>query len=320
MPSTPVTEFALIAHFTEAFAPVPAPWGPGDDCALLPTTTAQQCVTTDCVVEGVHFNFPAFSLSDVGHKALAVNLSDLAAMGATPSWMLCSLQMPKHYGRREVTALARQMAQLAQVHGIRLIGGNVTQAPRLAVSLTVCGQVARRHSLLLRSGMQVGDSVYVSGALGNAAFGLRQLLGRTKGPRLDESAVQAQKRPTPHVFMGQFLLPYASACIDVSDGLVQDLGHLAKASSLSIHLNSRDVPIAAPLHQSLKPKEALHLALHGGEDYVLAFSVTARHKSRFERAARAKNLAAHYIGQAQAGQGVLVDDVMQPMLSGHRHF
>jgi thiamine-monophosphate kinase len=317
MPSTPVTEFTLISDFTKAFEPPPAPWGPGDDCALIAATKAQQCVTTDCVVEGVHFSFPSFSLADVGHKALAVNLSDLAAMGATPSWMLCSLQMPKRYGRREAAALGRQMSKLAQVHGIRLIGGNVTRAPLLAVSLTVCGLLERRHAALLRSGMQVGDSVYVSGPLGNAALGLRQLLdAKRKSPQ----AIGAQKRPHPHVFVGQFLRPFASACIDVSDGLIQDLGHLAKASGLAIHLDSSHIPIAAPLCLSLAPRQALQLALHGGEDYVLAFSVPSHTKSRFERAVRAKKLAVYHIGQAEAGQGVFVDDVMQNPLSGYRHF
>ena len=143
-----MNEFERIARFTEAFEVLPAPFGPGDDCAVLPPSR-QQVVTTDAVVEGVHFRRRTFSMADVGHKALAVNLSDLAAMGAVPTWFVCALGVPDDVSPQDLRALARGMSALAKVHGIRLVGGNVTGALQLSVTITAAGEV---ETPLLRSG------------------------------------------------------------------------------------------------------------------------------------------------------------------------
>jgi len=150
-------EFKLIDTFVRALPHARAPRGPGDDCAVLP---GGLCVTTDALVDSVHFTRPAFSLEDIGHKALATNLSDLAAMGAKPAWWLCALGLPT--GFTDVAALARGMRPLARRYGLTLIGGNVTRSPVLSLTLTLAG-VAKRP--LLRSGARAGDLVYVGGWL-----------------------------------------------------------------------------------------------------------------------------------------------------------
>jgi len=262
-------EFELIDAFVSALPHPRAPQGPGDDTAVLPPSRENLCVTTDALVENVHFSRPAFSLRDIGHKALAVNLSDLAAMGARPTWWLCALGLPKNTTRAQVLALARGMAPLARQHRLALVGGNITSSPVLTLTLTVAGQ-ARRP--MLRSGARPGDLLFVSGTLGAAAAGLS-----LPTPAL----VAAQKRPVPQVRLGLAAARWASAGIDLSDGLLADLGHLCAASKVGANLRSA----ALPLHPALpRSPKALQWALTGGEDYQLLVAVPPRHAARLGRA------------------------------------
>ncbi|MBK7857256.1 MAG: thiamine-phosphate kinase [Archangiaceae bacterium] len=238
-----MAEFELIRHFVNALPHARAPRGPGDDAAVL----GRLCVTTDALVEGVHFRRPPFSLEDVGWKALATNLSDLAAMGARPEWWLCALGLPRGFSKADAAALARGMRPLAVKHGLALVGGNVTSSPVLSLTLTLAGS-ARRP--LLRSGAKPGDVIYVAGGLGEAV----------------DLKSKAQRRPVPLVNEGLLAARYARAAIDVSDGLLQDLTHVLEASRVGAELTGGTFPE------------------HTGEDYALLLAVAPARAKAFERA------------------------------------
>lgn len=268
------------------------------------------CVTTDAIVEGVHFTRQTFGWADIGHKALAVNLSDLAAMGSAPSWFVCALGLPPDIDDRAVLGMADGMARLARRHGVRLVGGNLTRAAQLSLTITAAGTLS--GAPLVRSGVRPGDALFVSGPLGDAAAGLESLQGPAPST---PSLVRAQRRPSPHVAMGQFLGGWASACIDVSDGLVQDVGHLARASEVGFSIDGTAVPVSRALCRwRIDP---LPLALHGGEDYVLAFTVRRSKVAAFEAAASSAGFFVARVGEAVRGQGVRVDGKLA--LGGHRH-
>ena len=290
-------EFELINAFVSALPHRRPPWGPGDDAAVLPPSRVSVCLTTDAVVEDIHFTRPFFSLPDIGHKALAVNLSDLAAMGARPTWWLCALGLPKTFSRANVLSLARGMAPLARQHQLTLIGGNITASPVLTLTLTLAGEAKRP---LLRSGARVGDLLFVTGTLGAA------VAGRTLRTR---SLVTAQKRPHPQVKLGLLAARWATAAIDVSDGLLADLGHLCAASGVGANLNSAALPLHAALRRS---PMALEWALTGGEDYQLLITLPPRHASRLGPGFTS-------IGEIRKGRTVLLDGKKVPS-KGFDHF
>jgi thiamine-monophosphate kinase len=312
-----VNEFNLIERFVAPFGVRASPGGPGDDAAVLPASPTS-VVTCDAVVEGVHFLRDTFSMRDIGHKALAVNLSDLAAMGATPSWFLCALGLPRDLGVKDLDELAGGMAELARAHHIELVGGNVTRAPELSVTITAAG-TARRP--LLRSGGAPGHHLYVSGFLGQAAAGLELLQKHAAIGRGQRPLVDAQRRPAPHLAFGQLASGFASAAIDISDGLLQDLGHLAAASGVGASLESTAVPVSDELFAYAGSRgKALELALRGGEDYVLLVAVPPRRRAAFERALGQAGLAALRIGHLTEERAVIVDGRPPRRSAGFLHF
>ncbi len=267
-------EFSLIEQFLSAFPRARVPVGPGDDCAVLAPSRGQLCVTTDAVVEDVHFTRAHFSPEDIGHKALAVNLSDLAAMGATPRWFLCALALPKDFPERELIRMARGMSALAREHRIALVGGNFTSARELSVTLTAAGELQR--PALTRKGGRPGDLLYMSGTLGDARLGLIQLqAGKRRSP-----SILRQKRPVPRIALGRLASRFASASIDISDGLAQDLGHLCDASHVGAEVELAHLPLSPAVRRELGPEAALA----GGEDYELLLAVPAERARAFERA------------------------------------
>jgi len=261
----PASELDLIDAFLAPFgldrSSSPAPGvlsGPGDDCAVVrPSRGSSLVVKTDAIVEGVHFRMPPFRPEDVGHKALAVNLSDLAAAGARPRWFVCALGVPK---TRSATPIARRMgrgmAHLARLHGCALVGGNVTKAPGWSITLCVFGEAKRPRG---RTGARPGDALVVVGTLGAAARGLADL---RKGART--AAARAQLRPEPLVEEGLAAGRFASAAIDVSDGFLRDLGHLCESSGCGAEVDAAALPVA--------PGASFDDALSGGEDYALLFA------------------------------------------------
>lgn len=312
-----MNEFELIDAFVAAFAVPPAPLGPGDDCAVLPPSRATACVTTDALVEGVHFTRRTFRFEDVGHKALAVNLSDLAAMGATPTWALCALGLPGDVSARDVKALARGMAALARVHRVSLVGGNVTRSLQLSVTVTVAGEVPRGRTPLLRSGARPGDVIYASGFLGDAAAGLHLLTSRAK--HVPRALALAQRRPSPHLAWALAAAPFASAAIDVSDGLLQDLGHVCRASRVGVDLDGEALPLSPSLRAAVTPDAARRFALTGGEDYVVVATVPERRADAFERALARRRLDAWRLGRVSSVRGTRLDGLPVHGRLGFQH-
>jgi thiamine-monophosphate kinase len=280
------------------------------------------CVSTDAVVEGVHFRRAHGPLADVGHKALAVNLSDLAAMGARPRWFVCSLAAPS-LTRAEARALGRGMAALARRARIALVGGNVTRARELSLTLTVAGTVLS-EAPLLRSGGRPGDALYVSGALGGARLGLASLSREGRGPRY-RRAEQRQRRPEPRLALGLLAVRYASAAIDISDGFLQDAGRLLAASRVGAEVWGDCLPVDSEVRRAFaSPGRALRAALVGGEDYELLLAVPEARARAFERACAHAGEAVQAIGRLVRSRGLRVFGTdgrpLRLSLSGFDHF
>jgi thiamine-monophosphate kinase len=277
--------------------------GIGDDAALLDVPAGRQLVAcTDTLVAGVHFPVGT-TPEDIGWKALAVNLSDLAAMGAEPAWALLALTLPDA-DAAFVERFAEGFAELARAHGVALVGGDTTQGP-FAVTVTALGFVP--HDLALtRGGARVGDAVFVTGTLGDAAGALRVL--RDSG----ENAVELQARlhrPQPRIAAGLALRGVASACIDVSDGLLADLDHVCAASNVGAEIEADALPVSPALTASFDAKTCRDLALAGGDDYELCFTAPAARETEIVEALARIGCGATRIGRIVAGSGVRVLDV-----------
>ena len=239
------SEFALIAkHFTRATPG--AVLGVGDDCALLaPTPGMQLAVSSDMLLEGRHFS-PQDSPAGIGHKSLAVNLSDLAAMGATPRWATLSIALPEA-DDAWLTAFARGFFRMADQHGIELVGGDTTRGA-LTIGITVIGEVPPDQALR-RDGAQPGDEVWVSGTIGSAALALAYRQGRLFMEQVDAARVlPALYLPTPRVELGIALRGVASSAIDISDGLLADLGHILERSQVGARLEFAALPTLPAYH------------------------------------------------------------------------
>ena len=334
------SEFELIEAFIAPFRPLRSPRGPGDDAAVLPPSRGlTEVVTTDSVVEGVHFTRKTFSFAQVGTKSLAVNLSDLAAMGAKPQWGLCSLFLPPGFSKRDVVALGRGAAAVARTYGLTLAGGNISRAPMLAVTWTV-GGFCRRP--LLRSGARPGDLIYVGKALGDAYGGYHALtapalrLTRSADQSLTHSPadstdwlsrtmippkrlLDAQRTPIPQVRLGLIAARFASAAIDISDGLLQDLSHLCHSSGVGASLEAASIPLSRDLKRFAGPR-ALEWALRGGEDYALLVTVPPRKVHAFERSCAAAKQPLFRVGRTTKLHGLDLDGERIRGPGGFLHF
>lgn len=276
--------------------------GIGDDAAVVTVPRGRElALTTDVQVEGVHFLRTA-SPRALGYRALAVNLSDLAAMGAEPSWMLLSLVLPQPQ-KRWLREFSRALAALAVRAHVALVGGNLSRGP-LSITIMLAGLLPA-GSALRRDGARPGDDLYVSGTLGDAAGGLELL--RRRAPLRTAAARYLRRRfeyPQARVALGQALRGLATACIDVSDGLYVDACRLLAASNCSATLEATALPLSAALRQLSGPR-ALTLALTGGEDYELCFTAPARHRSALTRLAQRLRLRISRIGGVRRGPGGL---------------
>lgn len=293
--------------------------GIGDDAAVVAVPTGRElAIAVDTLVEGVHFP-PGTSAADIGWKALAVNLSDLAAMGATPAWALLALTTP---GGDEAffDGLASGFAELATPYRLALIGGDTTRGP-LTVTVAVHGFTTPGEALL-RSGARVGDVVMVTGTLGDAAAGLRCLAEADASPYA--VLVDRLNRPTPRVSAGQALRGVATACIDISDGLVADLGHICMASGVGIDIEAPLLPRSSALLTHFTEADALDFALGGGDDYELCFTVPADRAGELSSTMARLGCGATRIGRVVEGSGVRVLDerggVHEPSRTGWNHF
>ena len=302
--------------------------GIGDDAALTRVAPGRQLVAcTDTLVAGVHFPLDA-APEDVGWKSLAVNLSDLAAMGAVPAWALLALTLPDA-DARFVESFAAGFAALARAHDVALIGGDTTQGP-LSITVTALGTVPAGEALT-RAGARVGDAVFVTGTLGDAAGALRLLQAAgngeqpAEGRRPSEAALSSRlNRPEPRMAAGLALRGIASACIDVSDGLLADLGHVCAASGAGAELDVAALPLSSVLTTAFDAATCRELALAGGDDYELCFTVAGAREAGMQAALARKGCGATRIGRIVAGSGVRVldghgNEVATPQ-SGWEHF
>lgn len=260
-------EFELIRRYferaTEANGVVV---GIGDDGAVItPAPGREQVVVIDTLVEGVHFP-KKFNPADIGYRAVAVNLSDIAAMGATPRWMTLALSMPSA-DEAWLTAFAEGLHYAAYEYGVTLIGGDTTSAPQVVVTVQITGDVETGRALR-RSGARPGDEIYVTGTIGDAAAGLDGLLHG----RAVKELVSRFARPSARVAYGQQLAGIASSAIDISDGMHGDLNKLLFASGVGAEIDLACLPLSDVLHEHYGPERLLSLALAGGDDYELLFT------------------------------------------------
>nr|WP_207162252.1 thiamine-phosphate kinase [Thiocapsa imhoffii] len=276
--------------------------GVGDDCALL-TVPAQTdlAVSLDTLCAGVHF-FPDCAPHAVGHKSLAVGLSDLAAMGATPAWATLALTLP----RRDdawVGDFARGFRELAEAHGVRLVGGDTTRGP-LSVTVQVHGLVAS-GTAVRRSGACVEDLIWVSGTLGDAALALDRLrAGKSPDPALRARL----ERPTPRVTLGVALRGLASAMIDLSDGLAGDLGHILAASGVGALIDVSALPLSPAVRAQVRATANWTLPVAGGDDYELCFSAPARHADAIRALGAGCGCPLRVIGRVRPEPGLQLRD------------
>lgn len=298
--STPLTEDELVAAFLAPFfAGERVVVGPGSDCAAVEVARGQKLVsTTDSLIEGVHFDWRWFSAEQVGHKALAVNLSDLAAAGAAPRWFLCALGIPpSEVGR--AAGISRGMARLARRHGCALVGGNVSRAREWPITITALGEAPQPRS---RKGARPGDALFVCGKLGAAAAGLRALRSSRGAASPFKAAIRAQRTPVPLVEAGLAGRGLASSAIDVSDGFLRDLSRLCAASGVGAEVDCDALPKG--------PGSSLEDALSGGEDYALLFAVPKRRSAAFCSALRA--FKAVEVGRFSEKQGTRLTESGRP--------
>lgn len=288
-------EHALLARL---LARLPRPGahvlvGPGDDAAVIePGARTRLVLTTDALVEGVHFSRVWYHPADIGHKALAVNLSDLAAMGAVPRWALVSLALPPDLDVEAAEALMSGLADHARTHGVSVAGGNLTRSPHgLIVDVTAGGEVSPRK-WLARSGGHPGDELWVSGAVGGSRAGLEifEQGGPAPGDAGAEACTERHRRPVPRVRLGVAMarVGAARAAIDLSDGLADAVRQLATASGCGARVNGQAVPIApeADAWWRRAGRDPILAAIHGGEDYELLFAVPPRWAGRLRHVRR----------------------------------
>lgn len=300
--------------------------GPGDDAAVVePERGALDVFTTDVQVEGVHFDRRFVAPDAIGHRALAVNLSDLAAMGARPRAALLSLVLPDALDVATVDGLLDGLLALADAHRVAVIGGNISRSPGpLVVDVTAIGAVRRRR-ILTRAGARPGDEVYVTGTIGDALVGLESL--QHGGAPTMTAQEQRYLRPKPRVRAGLAIAGHraASACMDLSDGLADAVRQIAAASGVGVMIDAAALPIAEPVRRwhEARGRDPLDAALHGGDDYELLLTSRPAHQSRLRGARRAlASLPITRIGVVTRERRLVLrtPDGTRELPEGYQHF
>lgn len=312
-----MSEFCLIAqHFAAATAAhCDTVVGIGDDAAISQPPVGCQLVSClDTLVAGRHFPLSTSAFA-IGWKSVAVNLSDLAAMGATPYAILLGISLPSA-DEVWLGEFSRGLGAVCQRFGVQLIGGDTTKSDTLTISVTALGWVPNGQAIC-RRGAQVGDVVCVSGNIGSASFALQQVL-RNASSDLQE----ALDLPVPHVALGQALRGFASSMIDVSDGLAQDLGHILAASDIGAVINLAKIP-THPLLQTLPNPEKWQYQLNGGDDYQLCFTIACDKLAEFEQMHSELSQHIYPIGEIIAGSAMQLFDGQTRVhltIQGYQHF
>jgi thiamine-monophosphate kinase len=314
-----LSEFDLIQRYFTRPTPS-AILGVGDDAALLRVSDDMElAVSTDMLVSGTHF-FPEADPFLLGHKTLAVNLSDLAAMGVVPRWATLALSLPSA-DADWLRSFSAGFFALADEYSVELVGGDTTRGP-LNLSVTIMGEVPRGKALR-RSGAQAGDDIWVSGTLGEAALGLAHLQGKIALPEdARVCCLAALHQPQPRVALGLELLGIANSAIDISDGLLADLKHILECSHVGAEIEFDAIPTAVP--HDIDETLFRHCVLSGGDDYELCFTAAAAKRSEIEAAALKLQLPLTRIGSIIAGHDCTVraadGSVMTTKENGYDHF
>lgn len=316
-----MSEFDLIARYFTRATPG-AVLGVGDDAALLRVSSGMElAVSTDMLVSGTHFlpNADPFML---GHKALAVNLSDMAAMGARPRWATLALSLPDA-DEAWLQEFSDGFFWLAGQYGVELVGGDTTRGP-LNLCITIMGEV-QQGAALRRSGAQVGDDIWVSGSLGNAALALGHLQGSVQLAAEDFAAcVPFLHQPVPRVALGLALRGVAHSAIDVSDGLLADLGHILECSNAGADIAFAALPVSRTVQLFLEQPLGRRCVLAGGDDYELCFTASAAQRGGIEKISAQLDLPLTRIGTIIAGKGCTVraadGSAMTMEEQGYDHF
>lgn len=318
-------EFSLIARYFDRVSSSrrDVETGIGDDCALLTVAEKQLlAISTDTLVSGIHF-LPDIDPRDLGYKALAVNLSDLAAMGADPAWLTLAITLPE-VDESWLEAFSDSLFEQLEYYDMQLIGGDTTRGP-LAMTLGIHGLVPAGRALK-RSGARPGDWIYVTGTPGDSAAGLAILQDRLVVKDSVQAAYLKKRhlRPTPRILHGQALRDLASSAIDLSDGLISDLGHILKASKCGARVDLDALPYSEAIKANVGAELALQWALSGGEDYELCFSVPEINRGALDVAIGNLGIPFTCIGQvAPESEGLQFMQNGKPVtldLKGYDHF
>ncbi|MBV7387660.1 thiamine-phosphate kinase [Pasteurellaceae bacterium TAE3-ERU1] len=323
-------EFDLIKRYFSASRRSPrrdVPLAVGDDCAICEVQPNQHlAITCDTMVEGTHF-YPDIDPADLAYKAVAVNLSDLASMGAEPAWVTLALTLPK-IDHDWLARFSESFFEIIDHYNVDLIGGDTTRGA-LSLTITAHGLLPRDKGIC-RHHAHVGDWVYVTGTLGDSAKGFALLSeGKSKATAdaIERYLIERHLRPTPRVLFGQTIVPFASAAIDISDGLLADLGHIVERSGVSAVLDIDKIPLSPQLLATTALEQAQTLALTGGEDYELCFCLPEAQRSKLEKALTHIGVAYTCIGQLRAAKGesaILLQRngkiIPAPAHTGYDHF
>ena len=296
------SEFDLIQrHFTRPAAN--AVLGVGDDCALVDVSNGMDlAVSTDTMVSGTHF-FPDVDPENLGHKALAVNLSDMAAMGAMPYWATLALTLP-NVNHDWLAAFAKGFFDLAQEYNVSLIGGDTTRGPALVMTVTIMGEVPA-GAALRRGGAKVGNDIWVSGNVGDAALAVAHRNGHLVLAEDDyREAVMRLYEPSPRVSLGQALRGLATSAIDVSDGLLADLTHICRLSGVGATVEYHAIPVSGIGVKHIGTEAGRNAILAGGDDYELCFTAHPNSRESIDQLEEVLGVRLTRIGQIKRGKGV----------------
>jgi len=297
-----MNEFDLISHyFTWPIKDPNVELGVGDDAALLNLNQGYQLVTTtDTLTEGVHFS-TSTSAKDIAHKSLAVNLSDIAAMGAIAKYFTLAIALPK-IDKSWLQDFSDSLRQLSDLYDVSLIGGDTTRGS-LSITINMIG-IVENSNALTRSGARPGDGVYVSGTIGDASFCFWKL---SNGLIPTGQELKKLNCPTPRIELGLELKNIASACIDISDGLEQDLSHILKASSVGAVIEVEKIPISKPLKVHIKYTNDWSIPLCGGDDYELCFTIPKGNEKALKKLSESCNINITRIGLVRESLGLRIE-------------
>ncbi|HVN63669.1 MAG TPA: thiamine-phosphate kinase [Candidatus Binataceae bacterium] len=312
-------EFELIARLCAGIRPGRGTIiGPGDDCAVLAPRRRPILFTIDSMVEGVHFKLKWAAPHLFGARALTVNLSDIAAMGGRPAACVVNLALPKRTSLAEIEGLYTGLRRAARMAGVDIVGGNITRASELSITIALIGYLEGRA--MRRDTARPGDEVFVTGTIGDAAIGWRILAGkfRTLAPFSRKHLVERYVRPAARLLAGERLAGFSKTptAIDISDGLLQDLGHILEQSRVGADISPAAIPLSTAYRKAIG--DDLSLALFGGEDYELLFCLPPGHTEA--ELSRRLQIPVHRIGKIVRGRRLTLDGKVAPRMAGWDHF